>query len=40
MQNTENDNSVTGIILGLGVIRKRKQEAILHKEGTKFIQNQ
>ena len=31
MQNTENDNSVTGIKLqnGLGVIRKRKQEAIL-----------
>ena len=32
MQNTENDNSVTRIKLqkGLGVIRKRKQEAILH----------
>ena len=31
MQNTENDNSVTRIKLqkGLGVIRKRKQEAIL-----------
>ena len=31
MQNTENDNSVTSIKLqkGLGVIRKRKQEAIL-----------
>ena len=32
MQNTENDNSLTRIKLqkGLGVIRKRKQEAILH----------
>ena len=32
MQKTENDNSVTRIKLqkGLGVIRKRKQEAILH----------
>ena len=32
MQNTENDNSVTTMKLqkGLGVIRKRKQEAILH----------
>ena len=32
MQNTENDNSVTRIILqkGLGVIRRRKQEAMLH----------
>ena len=32
MQNTENDNSVTRTKLqkGLGVIRKRKQEAILH----------
>ena len=32
MQNTENDNSVTKIKLqkGLGVIRKRKHEAILH----------
>ena len=32
IQNTENDNSVTRIKLqtGLGVIRKRKQEAILH----------
>ena len=32
MQNTENDNSATSIKLqkGLGVIRKRKQEAILH----------
>ena len=32
MQNTENDNSVTKIELqkGLGVIRKRKKEAILH----------
>ena len=32
MQNTENDNSVTRIKLqkGLGVIRKRKQEAILY----------
>ena len=32
MQNTENDNSVTRIKLqkGLGIIRKRKQEAILH----------
>ena len=31
MQNTENDNSVTKIKLqkGVGVIRKRKQEAIL-----------
>ena len=31
MQNTENDNSVTKMKLqkGLGVIRKRKQEAIL-----------
>ena len=31
MQDTENDNSVTRIELqkGLGVIRKRKQEAIL-----------
>ena len=32
MQNTENDNSMTKMKLqkGLGVIRKRKQEAILH----------
>ena len=32
MQNTENDNSLTRMKLqkGLGVIRKRKQEAILH----------
>ena len=32
MQNTENDNSLTRIKLqkGLGVIRKRKQKAILH----------
>ena len=32
MQNTENENSLTRIKLqkGLGVIRKRKQEAILH----------
>ena len=32
IQNTENDNSVTKMKLqkGLGVIRKRKQEAILH----------
>ena len=32
MQNTENDNSVTTIKLqkGLGIIRNRKQEAILH----------
>ena len=32
MQNTENDNSLTRIKLqqGLGVIRKRKQETILH----------
>ena len=32
MQNTENDNSLTKMKLqkGLGVIRKRKQEAILH----------
>ena len=32
MQNTENDNSLTRIKLqkGLGVIRKRKREAILH----------
>ena len=32
MQNTENENSVTRIKLqkGLGIIRKRKQEAILH----------
>ena len=32
MQNTENDNSVTKMKLqkGLGVIRKRKQEAILY----------
>ena len=32
MQNTENDNSLTRIKLqkGLGVIRKRKQEALLH----------
>ena len=32
MQNTENDNSVTKMKLqkGLGVIKKRKQEAILH----------
>ena len=32
MQNTENDNSVTKIKLqkGLGVMRERKQEAILH----------
>ena len=32
MQNTKNDNSLTTMILqkGLGVIRKRKQEAILH----------
>ena len=32
MQKTENDNSVTMIKLqkGLGVIRKRKREAILH----------
>ena len=31
MQNTENDNSVTKMKLqkGLGVIRKRKQEAVL-----------
>ena len=32
MQNTENDNSLTKMKLqkGLGIIRKRKQEAILH----------
>ena len=32
MKNTENDNSLTTMKLqkGLGVIRKRKQEAILH----------
>ena len=32
MQNTENYNSVTKMKLqkGLGVIRKRKQEAVLH----------
>ena len=32
MQNTEHDNSLTRMKLqkGLGVIRKRKQEAILH----------
>ena len=32
MQNTENDNSATKMKLqkGLGVIRKRKQKAILH----------
>ena len=32
MQNTENDNSLTKMKLqkGLGVIKKRKQEAILH----------
>ena len=38
MQNTENDNSVTRIKLqkGLGVIRKRKQEAILHTRRYKF----
>ena len=45
MQNTENDNSLTKIELlkGLGVIRKRKQEAILctrryriHEEPEKY----
>ena len=38
MQNTENDNSVTRIKLqkGLGVIRKRKQEAILHRRRYKI----
>ena len=43
MQNTKKDTSLTMMKLqkGLGVIRKRKQEAILHvQEGTKFIQNQ
>ena len=42
MQNTENDNSVTSMKLqkGLGIIRKRKQEAILYKEGTKVMKNQ
>ena len=46
IQNTENDNAVTRIKLqkGLGVIRKRKQEAILctryYVLGTKFMQNQ
>ena len=38
MQNTENDHSLTKIKLqkGLGVIRKRKQEAILHKRRYKI----
>ena len=42
MQKTENDNSVTAIRLqkGLGVIRKRKQEAILYTRRYKFMQNQ
>ena len=37
MQNTENDNSVTRIKLqkGLGVIRKRKQKAMLCTRGYK-----
>ena len=38
MQNSENDNSVTKMKLriGLGVIRKRKQEAILCTRRCKF----
>ena len=42
MQNTKNDNSLTMVKLqkGLGVIRKRKQEAILHTRRYKFIQSQ
>ena len=38
MQNTENDNSVIRIKLqkGLGIIRKRKQEAILHRRRYKI----
>ena len=42
MQNTENDTSLTKMKLlkGLGVIRKRKWEALLCTEGTKFMQNQ
>ena len=42
MQNTENDNSLTRIKLqkGMGIIRKRKQEAYYIQEATKFMQNQ
>ena len=42
MQNAENDNSVIKMKLqkGLGVIRKRKQEAILCTKSTKYMQNQ
>ena len=42
MQNTGNDNPLTQLKQqkGLGVIRTRKQEAILAQEGTKFMQNQ
>ena len=38
MQNTKNENSLTKIKLqkGLGVIRKRKQEAILHTRRNKI----
>ena len=42
MQDAENDNSVIKMKLqkGLGVIRKRKQETILHTRRYKSMQNQ